>query len=166
MRQSMRSQSRTRLSDWTELNRTVVTIPLPSRTVVSKGGKTVLRSLLGTQGEGWNADGSISGLEGWRVAAPPKTLVYTQGLLPRVVSGAAARRRGEPSSFRTRAQSIGLLGARQLWPAEGGRGRGRDVRAGPRPGSRTVEQPRRRHGGGACARGRGLRAQKATAQRA
>lgn len=69
-------------------------------------------------------------------------------------------------SGRESAQSIGLLGARQLWPAEGGRGRGRYVRAGPRPGRRTVEQPRRRHGGGACARGRGLRAQMATAQRA
>lgn len=55
-------------------------------------------------------------------------------------------------SGRERAQSFGLLGARQPWPAEGGRGRGRCVRAGPRPGRRTVEQPRRLHGE------RGLRA--------
>ena len=56
------TKSRTRLSDWTELNCTVVTIPLPSRAVVSKGGKTVLRNFLGTQGEVWDADGSISDL--------------------------------------------------------------------------------------------------------
>ena len=105
MLQSTGSQSRTRLSDWTDVNCMVVTIPLPSRAVVSKGGKTVLRSLLGTQGAGWDADSSISGLEGWRVAAPPRPLYTPRDCLrerhPLSLAEAAAGRRGGPSSFRT-----------------------------------------------------------------
>lgn len=50
----------------------VARISLPCRAVVNKGGEqSVPRSLLGTRRTGWDAEGSISGLGGWRSLFKP-----------------------------------------------------------------------------------------------